>query len=300
MAISTRREHKLEMNGNAGQSINDHPSDAKNALEKIEIDLLLQGLYEWCGYDFRNYAFNSIKRRIMHRVHAEQLSSITGLLEKVLHDPACLQRLIADFSINVTEMFRDPLFFLHFREKVVPLLRTYPSIRIWHAGCSTGEEVYSMAMLLHEEGLYDKTKIYATDINTNVLKVAKAGLFPLENMRKFTCNYIGAGGKGAFSDYYTVINNRVKFHSYLTKNVVFAQHNLVTDRSFNEFHVILCRNVLIYFNKTLQKKVHHLFYESLGMFGILGLGDKESILYTEEADSYEEIVKNQKLYKKIK
>ena len=164
-------------------------------LEKIEIELLLKGLYDWCGYDFQDYAYQSVKRRIWHRVHAEKLTSITGLLEKILHDPACLQRLIADFSINVTEMFRDPLFFLNFREKVVPLLRTYPSIRIWHAGCSTGEEVYSMAMLLHEEGLYENTKIYATDINTNVLKTAKSGLFPIENMRKYTSNYLQAGGK---------------------------------------------------------------------------------------------------------
>ncbi|MFP7299748.1 CheR family methyltransferase [Neobacillus niacini] len=269
-------------------------------LEKLEIQLLLQGLYSWCGYDFRNYAYNSIRRRIWHRVHAEKLTSITGLLDKVLHDSSCLQRLIADFSINVTEMFRDPAFFLRFREQVVPLLRTYPSIRIWHAGCSTGEEVYSMAMLLHEEGLYEKTKIYATDINADVLKTAKEGLFPIENMKKYTSNYINAGGIKAFSDYYQVTKNGVKFHSYLTQNVVFAQHNLVTDHSFNEFHVILCRNVLIYFNKDLQDKVHELFYESLGMFGVLGLGDKETITFTKKAGSYEPISKTHKLYKKIK
>lgn len=277
-----------------------YQEDSTEDLEKLEIELLLQGLYSWCGYDFRNYAYNSIRRRIWHRVHAEKLSSITSLLDKVLHEPACLQRLIADFSINVTEMFRDPLFFLHFREKVVPLLRTYPSIRIWHAGCASGEEVYSMAMLLYEEGLYDRTKIYATDINAEVLKKAKTGLFSLENMRKYTNNYLHAGGKKAFSDYYHVTNNGVKFHSYLTQNVVFAQHNLVTDHSFNEFHVILCRNVLIYFNKPLQEKVHSLFYESLGMFGILGLGDKETINFTNIEDRYEIISKSQKIYKKVK
>jgi len=274
--------------------------NSESELEKIEIGLLLKGLYDWCGYDFRNYAYHSIRRRIWHRVHAERLTSITGLLDKILHDPACLQRLIADFSINVTEMFRDPIFFKEFREKVVPLLRTYPSIRIWHAGCSTGEEVYSMAMLLHEEGLYEHTKLYATDINPNVLKTAKNGIFSLENMRKYTNNYIQAGGKRAFSDYYSVTKNGVKFDSFLSKNIVFAQHNLVSDRSFNTFHVILCRNVLIYFNKTLQKKVHELFYDSLGMFGILGLGDKETLYYTEMNDSYEEISRKQKLYKKMK
>ncbi|MCH6269292.1 CheR family methyltransferase [Neobacillus citreus] len=279
--------------------MSNHSTESQQDLEKLEIDLLLQGLYTWCGYDFRNYAYKSIRRRIWQRIHAEKLSSITGLLEQILHDPACLKRLISDFSIHVTEMFRDPLFFLDFREKVVPQLRTYPSIRIWHAGCSTGEEVYSMAMLLHEEGIYEKTKIYATDINAEVLKIAKLGVFPLEQMRKYTNNYILAGGKKAFSDYYHVTNNGVKFHPFLSKNIVFAQHNLVTDHSFNEFHVILCRNVLIYFNKNLQDKVHSLFYESLGKLGILGLGDKETINHTMKADCYETISSSQKLYKKI-
>jgi chemotaxis protein methyltransferase CheR len=272
---------------------------ANEELERIEIELLLKGIYAWCGYDYTGYAYNSIKRRVWHRVHAEGLTTISGLQEKVLHDPESLKRLISSFSINVTEMFRDPLFFLSFREKVIPLLRTYPSIRIWHAGCSTGEEVYSMAILLHEEGLYEKTKIYATDINAEVLKVAKSGVFPLDNMRKFTNNYISAGGTQAFSDYYHVENKRVKFHPFLLKNVIFAQHNLVTDGSFNEFNVILCRNVLIYFNKSLREKVHNLFYESLGMFGILGLGDKETISYTNKSDCYESIADKEKLYRKI-
>lgn len=278
----------------------DKSEQKSEELEKIEIDLLLQGLYSWCGYDYRDYSYNSIKRRVWHRIHAEKLTSITGLLEKVLHDPGCLKRLIADFSINVTEMFRDPDFFLNFRETVVPILRTYPTIRIWHAGCSTGEEVFSMAILLHEEGIYEKAKIYATDINSDVLKIAKSGFFPLENMKKYTNNYIASGGKNSFSDYYQVTNNAVKFDPYLTKNVVFAQHNLVTDRSFNEFQVILCRNVLIYFNKELQQKVHSLFYDSLAMFGYLGLGDKETITYTNMESCYETICKGQKIYKKIR
>lgn len=269
-------------------------------LEKTEINLLLQGIYEWYGCDYRDYAYHSIRRRIWHRVHAEKLNTILELLEKVLHNPDCMQRLMEDFSINVTEMFRDPSFFLHFREKVIPILRTYPSIRIWHAGCSTGEEVYSMAILLQEEGLYNKTKIYATDINTNVLQIAKNGLFPISNMKKYTNNYLEAGGKQAFSEYYKVTNHKVKFDSSLSKNIVFAQHNLVTDRSFNEFHVILCRNVLIYFNKDLQAKVHQLFYESLAMFGILGLGDKETISFTKKADCYKELSGKQKLYQKTK
>lgn len=269
-------------------------------LEKLEIKLLLDGLYAWYGYDYRNYAYSSIRRRIWHRIHAEKLTSITGLLERILHDSGCLRRLMADFSINVTEMFRDPLFFLAFREQVVPMLRTYPSIRIWLAGCSTGEEVYSMAILLKEEGIYDKTKIYATDINADVLKVAKSGKYPLNQMRKHTNNYFQAGGKKAFSDYYSVDGDRVSLNKELRNNVVFAQHNLVTDKSFNEFHVILCRNVLIYFDKTLQEKVHRLFYDSLGLLGVLGLGGKEALSYTDIASYYEEIGYNQKLYKKVK
>lgn len=285
------------MNESINGDLNHHYNEE---LEKLEIQLLLEGLYAWYGYDYRNYAYHSIKRRIWHRVHAEQLTSITGLLEKVFHDPTCLRKLLADFSINVTEMFRDPSFFLSFRRKVVPILRTYPSIRIWLAGCATGEEVYSMAILLQEEGLYEKTKIYATDINADVLKVAKAGVYSLNQMRKYTGNYFQAGGKEAFSDYYTVSENSVKFNPDLRKNVVFAQHNLVTDQSFNEFHVVLCRNVLIYFNKSLQEKVHQLFYESLGMLGFLGLGDKETIAYTKLADCYETVILPEKLYKKIR
>ena len=282
------------------QSMNGIPREDNEELEKLEIKLLLEGLYAWYGYDYRNYAYSSIKRRVWHRVHAEKLPTISGLLEKILHDQEVLRRLIADFSINVTEMFRDPLYFLSFREQVVPLLRTYPSIRIWLAGGSTGEEVYSMAILWQEEGVYDKTKIYATDINAEVLKIAKSGSYSLNQMRKYTNNYFLAGGKRAFSDYYKVSGDRVKFNPDLRKNVVFAQHNLVTDQSFNEFHVILCRNVLIYFDKSLQERVHDLFYESLTRFGILGLGDKETISYTHLADCYERIGTDQKLYKKIK
>ncbi|RHW37435.1 protein-glutamate O-methyltransferase CheR [Lysinibacillus yapensis] len=269
-------------------------------LEKLEIHLLLEGIYLKYGYDYRNYAYPSIKRRVWHRIHAEQLTSISSLLEKVLHDSSCFARLRADFSINVTEMFRDPLFFKTFKEQVVPLLKTYPSIRIWHAGCATGEEVFSMAILLQEVDLYEKTKIYATDINTDVLKIAKTGCFSLENMKKYTSNYMIAGGERAFSNYYKVTDAGVQFHSYLTRNVVFAQHNLVTDNSFNEFHVILCRNVLIYFNKELQNRVHELFYNSLGKLGVLCLGNKESVNYTDYKDFYEEINRFQKIYKKIK
>lgn len=276
----------------------DNQIAAEPDLESIEIRALLHALYEWCGYDFRGYAYPSLRRRIWHRIQAERLTTISGLQEKALHDPSCLKRLISDFSINVTEMFRDPPFFMAFREKVVPLLRTYPVIRIWHAGCSTGEEVFSMAILLQEEGIYEKTKIYATDINTEVLEIAKQGAFPMDQMKKHTHNYLKAGGRRSFSDYYSAADNRVVFHPYLAKNIVFARHNLVTDGSFNEFNVILCRNVLIYFSRALQDKVHELFYHSLSKFGVLGLGDKESIAFTARKDSYEPISAEHKIYRK--
>ncbi|KAB7705951.1 protein-glutamate O-methyltransferase CheR [Bacillus aerolatus] len=269
-------------------------------LEAIEIDLLLEGIYRYYGFDFRNYAVPFLNRRIWNRVRAENVSSISGLQEKIFHDPSVMKRLVYDFSINVTEMFRDPSFFFSFRTKIVPLLRDCSAIRIWHAGCSTGEEVYSMAILLHEEGLYEKTRIYATDINENVLKHAQAGEFPLQRMQLYTRNYLAAGGIRSFSEYYTAKNENAIFHPFLMKNVVFAQHNLATDRSFNEFHVIICRNVMIYFNKMLQNRVHHLLHESLSLSGILALGSKEGIKFTSIANSYEEVDSFEKVYRKIK
>ncbi|WP_338012221.1 protein-glutamate O-methyltransferase CheR [Paenibacillus beijingensis] len=266
----------------------------------MEIELLLEAVFRLHGYDFRNYAYASIRRRIWHRVNAERLATVTGLTERVLHDRDCLKRLIADMTIHVTEMFRDPEAFLSFRKAVVPLLRTYPFIRIWHAGCSTGEEVYSMAILLQEEGLYDRTRIYATDMNADVLDVAREGVFPLERMQQYTRNYMEAGGRESFSDYYTAKYDSVIFQSDLKKNIVFAQHNLVTDGSFNEFHVILCRNVMIYFNKELQNHVHSLLYDSLSMFGVISLGTKESINFTRHADRYEELDIHNRLYRKVK
>jgi chemotaxis protein methyltransferase CheR len=233
-------------------------------------------------------------------VHAERLESIAGLLEKVLHDPQCMERLLLDLSINVTAMFRDPTFYGAFRDKVVSLLRTYPFTRVWVAGCSTGEEVYSLAILLEEEGLYDRTRIYATDINEVVLDRAKAGVFPLDRMQDYTENYIRAGGKRSFSEYYLAKYEGALFDRALTENVVWAQHNLVQDRAFNEFNVILCRNVMIYFDRTLQNRVHRLFYESLERFGILCLGNKESIRFTEFEDRYEELDPHEKLFRRIR
>jgi chemotaxis protein methyltransferase CheR len=276
------------------------PPEYNPELEQIEIELLLEGIYQQYGFDFRSYAYASIRRRLWKRIEAEGLSTISSLQEQVLHQPQMMEKLLLDLSINVTSMFRDPGFYRVFREQVVPTLRTYPFIRIWHAGCATGEEVYSMAILLEEEGLYERSRIYATDINEVVLQKAKTGIFPLDRMQEYTENYIAAGGKRAFSDYYTAKYGGALFSPSLTKNVVFSQHNLVTDRSFSEFNVILCRNVLIYFDKTLQARVVTLFYESLAMFGILALGSKESLRFSPQEDCYEQINGPEKIYRKVR
>jgi chemotaxis protein methyltransferase CheR len=271
-----------------------------HALEVVEIQLLTEGMYRHYGFDFRDYALPSLKRRVWKRIYAEGLSSVSGLQEKVLHDPACMERLLLDLSINITSMYRDPSFYLAFRNRVVPLLRTYPFVRIWHAGCSSGEEVYSMAILLLEEGLYDRCRIYATDINEAVLARAKDGIFPLATMQENTTNYLNAGGTGTFSEYYTARYDYAIFRPALRENIVFAQHNLVTDASFNHFNVIFCRNVLIYFNGVLQDRVQKLFLESMEMFGVLGLGRKESIKFTAVADNYEDLDQVERLYRRVR
>jgi chemotaxis protein methyltransferase CheR len=269
-------------------------------LERIEIELLLEGVYRHYGFDFRSYAYASLRRRIWKRVEAERLRTVTALTERVLHEPGMMERLLLDLSINVTAMFRDPHFYAAFRKQVVPLLRTYPFFRIWHAGCSSGEEVYSMAILLEEEGLYDRARLYATDINEVVLQRAKAGIFPLERMQEYTENYLRAGGTRSFSEYYTAKYDGALFKPALSRHVVFSQHNLVTDRSFSEFNVILCRNVLIYFDKALQERVHGLFYDSLAMFGVLALGSKESLRFSKYEACYEALSGPEKIYRKVR
>ena len=268
-------------------------------LERLEIELLLEGVFRHYGFDFRAYAYASIRRRLWKRVEGEGLRTISALQDRILHDPETMERLLLDLSVNVTAMFRDPSFYQEFRERVIPLLRTYPFIRIWHAGCSTGEEVFSMAILLEEEGLYDRARLYATDINDVVLQRAKQGIFPLDRMQEYTENYMRSGGKRSFSEYYTAKYDGALFSPALTRNIVFSQHNLVTDRSFSEFHVIFCRNVLIYFDKGLQNRVHSLFYESLVMFGIMALGSKESLKFSQYEPCYEKLSPSEKLYRKV-
>jgi chemotaxis protein methyltransferase CheR len=268
-------------------------------LERLEINLLVEGVYQHYGCDFRDYAYASLRRRVWNVVRAEHLGTVTGLLERILHDPACMERFLAQLTVNVTTRFRDPSFYVAFRELVVPLLRAHPFIRIWHAGCSTGEEVYSMAILLQEEDLYPRCRIYATDLNEIALKAARDGIFPLDHLKEYEENYAAAGGKAALSDYYTAASyDHVIFRQSLRKNVVFSHHNLATDGSFNEFNVILCRNVMIYFNPTLQTRVHNLLYESLRRFGILVLGHKESLKSTVHEESYEALDQKERIYRR--
>jgi chemotaxis protein methyltransferase CheR len=272
----------------------------ERSLEEVEVELLLEGVFRHYGYDFRDYAAASIRRRLRHLLVAERLASVSELSEKVLHDPAWLDRLLAAFSINVSAMFRDPSFYAAFREKLVPILRTYPFVRIWHAGCSTGEEVYSTAILLHEAGLYDRCRIYATDINEAVLRKARNGIFPLTAMKAYTANYIQAGGTRAFSEYYTAEYDSAIFRPWLKQNLVFAQHNLAMDTSFNELHLIVCRNVMIYFNRTLQSRVVDLFSSSLVRLGFLCLGNKESLKGTPGEAAYDVVDADERIYRKVR
>ena len=302
-ATGRRREDQTNAARGSRPSLSDSaaaPLSYDPELERLEIELLLEGIYRHYGFDFRSYAYASIRRRLWRRIEAEGLTTVSALQERLLHEPAMMEQVLLDLSINVTAMFRDPAFYLAFRKKVVPLLRTYPFIRIWHAGCSTGEEVYSMAILLEEEGLYERARIYATDINEVVVHRARAGIFPLERMQEYTENYIRAGGTRSFSEYYVAKYDGALFSPALQRNVVFSQHNLVTDRSFAEFNVILCRNVLIYFDRDLQTRVHRLFHESLVHLGILCLGSKETLRLSRYEDSYEELSSAEKIYRKVR
>jgi chemotaxis protein methyltransferase CheR len=264
----------------------------------IEIDLLLEALWRKYGYDFRNYARASIERRVSHRIALSGFGSILELTHKLLENRSFFEMFLEDLSINVTEMFRDPFFYRTFREKLVPYLKTHPFLRIWVPGCATGEEVYSIAIILKEEGLYERSQIYATDFNETVLQKAREGIYPLDLIKKYTSNYQEAGGSTSFSTYYTARYNSVILDSSLKSNIVFAAHNLATDEVFNEMQLISCRNVLIYFNKKLKNRVHRLFYDSLCHSGILCLGTKESITFSEYTEKYEDFAKHEKIYRK--
>jgi len=270
------------------------------SLEAIEVELLLEGLFRVYGYDFREYSSASLGRRVWARVEGEGLQSVSQLQDRVLRDRGVLDRLLFGLSVHMTAMFRDPLFYRSFRLNIVPILRTYPFVRIWLAGCATGEEVYSVAIVLHEEGLLDRCRIYATDMNDVVLGKARSGIYPLGSMKEFTTNYLASGGLSTFSDYYTAGVDEVIFRSFLRRDVVFAQHNLATDGPFNEFQLIFCRNVMIYFNRELQARVHELFLSSLASLGILALGSKESLSLMPVEPEFKEFDVDHRIYRRIR
>jgi chemotaxis protein methyltransferase CheR len=269
-------------------------------IEEIEIRLLLEGVNLRYGYDFREYALGPLRRSIAAGMAGEGVPTISAYQERLLHDPACMQRFLSGVGVNVTSMFREVEEFRCFREEVVPRLRTYPSVRIWIAGCSTGEEVYSLAIILQEEGLYPRTRIYATDLNENSLAVARTGAYPLERARSDEGAYAHAGGNGQISDYYAVAGHTARFHRDLQRNVTWARHNLVTDSSFNEFHLILCANVLIYFKPALQERAHRLFFDSLIRSGYLALGQRESLTFCPESSRYQQVRDGVSLFHKVR
>ncbi|MBI5793006.1 MAG: protein-glutamate O-methyltransferase CheR [Rhodocyclales bacterium] len=268
-------------------------------LEDIEVPLLVEAIYRRWGYDFRDYAPGSLKRRVQRIVELEGLASVSALQERVLRDPACLQRFLDQATVSVTSMFRDPSFYRAFRAVAVPLLKRRRALRLWHAGCAGGEEVYSMAILLHEEGLLGRSRIYATDIDQAALDAAKEGIYPLAKMQEYTRNYQAAGGAAEFSGYYRAGHGHVAMHADLAQRVVWAQHNLVTDASFNEFHLILCRNVMIYFNPHLQEHVHRLLYASLAEDGLLVLGRQESLQLTPHEACFQVLDSREKIYQRV-
>jgi chemotaxis protein methyltransferase CheR len=274
------------------------PGEIAHDLEELEIQLLLNGILQRYGYDFRNYAFASLRRRIRLIVEKEKVSSVSSLQERILREPACMARFITSLSVPVTAMFRDPSFYRALRAEVLPLLRTYPFVRIWHAGCATGEEVYSLSILLVEEGLYERCRIYATDLSDATLQCATKGIYELSRMRDYTQNYLASGGTRSLAAYYTADHERVVFSPRLRKNIVFSQHNLVSDGPFNEFNLILCRNVMIYFDPVLRVRVHQLLDASLCRLGILGVGRKESLEFSTLAARYGELPSGVRLYRK--
>ncbi|NMH28018.1 CheR family methyltransferase [Flavobacterium silvaticum] len=264
-----------------------------------EIEAIISTIFEYYGYDFSGYSRASLNRRVNRLLELGNYSHVEDLLSRIRHEPDYFERVVGDLTVNVTEMFRDPQFYKQLREKILPIIGTKPFIRIWHAGCSTGEEVFSMAILLDEHKLLEKTLLYATDISPDVLQTAKKGIFPLRQMKQYAENYASSGGKEDFSKYYMANYGLAKFEDRLIARMVFSQHNLVSDRSFNEFDLILCRNVLIYFDKDLQNRALTLFDDSLPNLGFLALGSKENIKFSVLSHRYQQ-VEREKIWKKLR
>ncbi len=270
----------------------------KKHQEKIDIQLLLTGIAEHYGYDFRDYASASLKRRLQQNLISSKCKNYVELLKLVLRDKRAFQYLLRDLSVTVTDMFRDPEIYRSIRKHVIPILRTFPFIKIWHAGCATGEEVYSMAVLLYEEGLLDRTQIYATDFNISALEVGKEGIYPTQLMKQYSQNYRLAGGERSFSDYYYAKYGSAKMADFLREKMTFSFHNLSVDHSFCEVQMIICRNVIIYFNRKLQERVLKLFDDSLSYGGFLLLGSKETLSFSSLKDQYKNVLSTEKLYEK--
>ncbi|MGL1891076.1 MAG: protein-glutamate O-methyltransferase CheR [Spirochaetaceae bacterium] len=272
------------------------PEQIKN--EEIEIDLVLEAILKMSDFDYRNYSRSHIKRRLNHRLAISGFSRYSDLIPEIIYNHDLLRKLLSDLSINVTEMFRDPSFFKEIIEKVFPYIQTYPFVKIWHAGCSSGQEVYSMAILLKEANLYNKTQIYATDFNMDILDRAKEAIYPIDYIKTYTNNYQQVGGHNSFVDYYTADSDSATISPLLKENILFSFHNLVTDGVFGEMNIISCRNVLIYFDRDLQNRVLKLFHESLVPGGFLCLGSKESIRYSEVDKLFETVSLTEKIYRK--
>jgi chemotaxis protein methyltransferase CheR len=266
-------------------------------IENLEIELLLSALHRCYGYDFTHYAKASLKRRLQEMLTSMDLQHFSELMPKLLHNRELVTPFVVDLSVTVTEMFRDPAFYIDFRDHVIPILKTYPFIKIWHAGCSTGEEVYSMAILLHEAGLLDRAQLYATDFNRVALKTASQGIYSLRRVPEYTENYCLFSNKASFSDYYHAKYNAIKMRRDLREHITFSHHNLVVDHHFGEMNVILCRNVMIYFDMALQNKVLHLFKDSLIHRGFLCLGNKENLVNTEVYNTFDTVSKTEKIYR---
>lgn len=267
-------------------------------VEDIEIRLLLEAVYHRYHYDFRDYAMSSIRRRLRQACEQLEFPTITAMQERVLHDPAMLPMLLRYLTVQVSDMFRDPGYFQAIREKVVPHLKTYPSLKVWIAGCSTGEELYSFVILFREEGLEERTLFYATDINPEALTQAESGIYDLDRVRLFTQNHRLSGGKTSLSDYYHTGYNRCILDKSLRRNVVFSDHSLVTDQVFGEMQYVSCRNVMIYFNRELQDRAVGLFRDALPRNGFLGLGSKETLRFSEHAESFRDFVREEKIYQR--
>ena len=266
--------------------------------EDIEIDLFLEAIYLGYGYDFRSYAKASVRRRIHRILGKSGCANISETIPKLMHEEGFAQSVVYEFSISVTEMFRDPEFYLSVRKNIMPYLRTYPFIKVWHAGCATGEEVYSLAIILQEEGLYERATIFATDFNETVLEKAREGIYALKDIRQYTGNYQKAAGRQSFADYYHAQYESAIMNQSLKNNITFTSHNLVTDGVFGEMHLIFCRNVLIYFDKDLQNRVLGLFADSLTLGGFLCLGSKESMQFSNIAERFKIIDERAKIYQK--